>query len=245
MKIGVAGGLPQTLCDLSVSSIVVGGSWNHDGVIIFGDAAGGIMRGSASGGPCQPLTRPERNESNHLFPVFLPDGKHFLYLRSELDEPHFTTDLYVGSLDAPPDNQKLKRVMKTGYSTVVLTPGSSASQLLFVRDAILFAQPFDPNLLEFTGEAAPLEGNIGNVDNDAYFSASMNGVLVYRTSDSNDHQLTWFDPQGQAISESGDPIFPRTLAVTRDGRQAAFESLADGSPTAVDLLRGTRSRLGY
>ena len=50
----------------------------------------------------------------NCFPVFLPDGKHFLYLRSAIDGPDFTTDLYVGSLDAPPDNQKLKRVMKTG-----------------------------------------------------------------------------------------------------------------------------------
>ena len=37
-KLDVSGGLPQTLCDLPPGSVAVGGSWNRDGDIIFGNS---------------------------------------------------------------------------------------------------------------------------------------------------------------------------------------------------------------
>jgi serine/threonine protein kinase len=44
-KISINGGPAQTLCDLPTpQSILVGGSWNRDGVIIFGDVFGGLTR---------------------------------------------------------------------------------------------------------------------------------------------------------------------------------------------------------
>ena len=44
---------------------------------------GGLMRVPAAGGVASPLTAldPSRRETTHLFPSFLPDGRHFLYLR--------------------------------------------------------------------------------------------------------------------------------------------------------------------
>jgi eukaryotic-like serine/threonine-protein kinase len=95
-KIAISGGLAQTLCDVRGSA--VGGSWNKDGVIIFGD--GVIMRVSATGGQPSPLTTLDssQREIRHLFPEFLPDGRHFLYLRrsSQLEN----SGVYVGSLAA-------------------------------------------------------------------------------------------------------------------------------------------------
>jgi hypothetical protein len=41
-KVGLTGGAPEKLCDLSGTA--VGGSWNNDGVIIVGNPTGGIMR---------------------------------------------------------------------------------------------------------------------------------------------------------------------------------------------------------
>jgi Tol biopolymer transport system component len=241
-KITVGGGLSQSLCDLGKPIAIVGGSWNRDGTVIFGtNGRTGLFRVTANGGTCEPLTRIEPSESNHLFPVFLPDGRHFLYLRDTNDR----VDLYVGSLDAPPERQKVKQVLQTDHRVQYQSmPGERVGRLLFVRDATLFAQPFDPDRFELSGDAVPLAGNIGTLYHLAYFSASTDGTLVYRTAASNDMQLTWFDRDGKVVSEVGDPMFPTDLFVSRDGSQVTYASLLP--PYArwlMDLRRGTRRRL--
>jgi hypothetical protein len=196
------------------------------------------MRGRASGGACEPLTRAAPSDVNHLFPVFLPDGRHFLYIRNG------PGDLVVGALDAAPDTAT-KSVLKIRHGAdFVPAQGSRVGQLLFVRDSTLFAQPFDPERLEFAGDAVPLAGNIGTSYASAHFSVSANGRLVYRTADSNSVQLTWFDRQGRPVAEVGDPVFPSGLSVSPDGRRVAFGSLVPPyGLMSMDLPRGTSSRL--
>ena len=57
------------------------GTWNRDGVILF-SSGGLIQRVLAAGGQITPVTKldPALKETEHLLPVFLPDGRHFLYL---------------------------------------------------------------------------------------------------------------------------------------------------------------------
>ena len=61
----------------------MGGSWNRDGDIIFGNIVGGLLRVRETGGAASPITSldPSRKEEFHLLPTFLPDGRHFVYLR--------------------------------------------------------------------------------------------------------------------------------------------------------------------
>ncbi|HEY6903094.1 MAG TPA: hypothetical protein VI216_02215, partial [Candidatus Acidoferrales bacterium] len=70
-KIGISGGRAQILCD--ASGAVVGGSWNRDGVIIFAEAPGTVMRVAADGGPASPLTTLDASRDNvsDAFPFFL------------------------------------------------------------------------------------------------------------------------------------------------------------------------------
>jgi len=77
-KIALAGGPPQVLCDATGGR---GGSWNRDGVILFSPGpADPIFRVSAAGGIPVPVTRlPADGNGGNRFPVFLPDGVHFLY----------------------------------------------------------------------------------------------------------------------------------------------------------------------
>src|SRR5262249_15017896 len=86
-KIDVSGGLAQTICELRRPA--VGGSWNREGVILFGDVGGGIMRVSDAGGVASPVTALDsaRRWESHLTPVFLPDGHNFLYLRASRSDP--------------------------------------------------------------------------------------------------------------------------------------------------------------
>jgi len=77
-KIEVSGGPAQTLCDFPMQ--LLGGSWNHDGVLLLGTNVGTILRIPAGGGTPVAVTRlfPVRDEITHSYPTFLPDGKHFV-----------------------------------------------------------------------------------------------------------------------------------------------------------------------
>jgi hypothetical protein len=79
---------------------------------------GGTWRVYAAGGAASPVTTMSvsRQETGHSTPVFLPDGKHFLYLReSGLPE---NMGIYLGALDATPEQQASTRLVATGSSPV-------------------------------------------------------------------------------------------------------------------------------
>ncbi|MBA2705989.1 MAG: serine/threonine-protein kinase, partial [Blastocatellia bacterium] len=97
-KVEAAGGPPQTLCDATQGR---GGTWNRDGVIVFSpDTLAGLYRVPASGSVPVQITTPDasRGENSNRWPVFLPDGRHFLFFaRSAQPE---NTVIYAGSLDS-------------------------------------------------------------------------------------------------------------------------------------------------
>jgi Tol biopolymer transport system component len=76
-KIALAGGAPVVLYDQPVQ----GGSWNQEGVILFSAGGAGLKRMDANGGNVADVTTIDaaQGESAHFSPVFLPDGRHFLF----------------------------------------------------------------------------------------------------------------------------------------------------------------------
>lgn len=181
-KIDAAGGPPQTIC--STPGAVVGGSWNRKGVILFGIYnTAGIQRVSAAGGAPSPATamNAARKDTSHVFPLLLPDGRHFLYLvNSAIPE---NRGIYVGSLDSKPDRQAPTRLLATAFGPGFVSLGGEKGQLLFQRDGALLAQPFDLRRLETGGEASPVAGQLGPGSlNFGDFAASENGTLVYRAA---------------------------------------------------------------
>jgi eukaryotic-like serine/threonine-protein kinase len=246
--IDISGGSAQTLCD--VAQYAVGGSWNRDGVIIFGQSPGVIMRISANGGPASPLTSLDssRGEIQHVLPSFLPDGRHFIYLRTS-DKPE-NSGVYVGSLDARPGQQDSKRLLATAYGPAYV-PSSDPGfgQVLFVRDGTLMAQSFDARQLEPVGDPIPMAEHLGSYRDFGFFSASANGVLVYRTGGGGDSQFTWFDRQGKVLGTAGEQGLYRTPALSPDGRRAAV-SLRDSQNGKLvlwlfDFSRGTSTRFTF
>jgi hypothetical protein len=181
-KLAISGGPPQTICD--VSSAVPGGAWSRDGVILFGTTTGPLQQVSAAGGIPTPVTVLDvsRKERAHRQPQFLPDGRHFLYHRTSLNPEY--TGIYVGSLDAKPEEQSLKPLLLSDRQGVYAAPSvtGGTGRLLFLRDTTLFAQPFDPMRLELSGEAVPIADQVGSFApvNAGLFSISENGVLMYR-----------------------------------------------------------------
>jgi serine/threonine protein kinase len=100
-KVDIVGGPPQTICAVPFS--VLGGSWNRDGVIVFGNNNGPVMKVPSAGGNAAPATVQSGN-----VPSFFPDGRHFIYLSGgrvfvrALDASASDKDLALtGSVAAP------------------------------------------------------------------------------------------------------------------------------------------------
>jgi len=169
-------------------------------------------------------------EPGDIFPSLLPDGRHFIYLR--LGAPN-ATGIYLGSLDAKPEEQSTKRLLATRvHAQYVPSEDPARGYILFMSDATLMAQTFDPNRLEPVGEAIPVAEQVGTYLASALFSASGNGVLAYRKGTGRITRLSWFDRQGNASSFTGEPASFNDVALSRDGTLVATTR---AEPPKVDI----------
>jgi len=231
-KLDVSGGLPQTLCD--VPGVAVGGSWNRDGDIIVGNTAGGLLRVRENGGPVSPLTALDasRKEEFHLLPTFLPDGRHFVYLRVSPSASEMSGS-YVGTLDAKPGEQGQRLMPYVVGLSYAPAGDAEPGRLLFVRDGTLMAQPFDTKRLALTGNPVPVAERVGSFRDGGFFSASSNDVLVFRI-DNTDFQLAWFDRQG-ASAQAWEPGAFRSAALSPDGARAVVSRTNPQDAAKADL----------
>jgi len=233
-KLDVSGGLPQVLCDLP--GVAVGGSWNSDGDILIGNTSGGILRVRETGGAAIPITAldPARKEDAHMLPTFLPDGHHFVYVRTSFSMPE-AGGTYVGTLDAKPEAQNTQRLMPYEVGlTYAAAVDSGPGRLLFLREGTLMAQPFDAGRLMLAGDAVPVAERVGSFRDGGYFSASATNVLVYRTALA-DSQLTWYDRQGTVSGRASEPGGFRGVALSRDGARAVASRTNPQDTAKADL----------
>ena len=80
MKIALSGGAPVALADAIDGR---GGTWTGRGILVYEpDLIGSaLLKVPDTGGRAEPVTRLDRAQADvsHRWPVFLPDGQHFLY----------------------------------------------------------------------------------------------------------------------------------------------------------------------
>ena len=247
-KVDVTGGSPETVCTVPAA---IGGSWSQDGVIVVGSPQGGIVRCPASGGEASIVTQPDasRQESAHLLPWFLPDGRRFLYLSVSRTAPE-NSALYVHTLDAPPGTASSTRLLAAGFGAAYVPDGArEQGHLLFVRDGALFAQAFDPSRLQITGEAARIAEPVGSFLDGGFFSASRTGTLAFRAPDEM-LRLTWLNRLGNVVERVGQAGKYGGLALAPEQTRAvvvqrATRSTADQDLWLVDLRSGRSSRLTF
>lgn len=226
--VSIAGGAPQTICSLAATA--VGGSWSRDDVIIVGNAGGGIMRCRVGGGTAAPVTRPEDGEI-HIFPSFLSDGRHFVYLRVSRTTPELS-GIYVTALDADPGAGR--RLFTSGFAaSYVRATDGGHGLLVFGRDGALFAQRFDERRLVVTGDAVQLATSIGSILDYPYFSVSET-ALVYREPEPPS-QLTWFDRGGREAGRLGPAEQLAGLALSPDDDRVLVARHAPGNTVDQDL----------
>lgn len=198
--IDIAGGPAQDIADIVVGR---GGAWSPEGVILFCPRPIGILyQVAAAGGTPAPVTFLDaaRDEVAHVFPQFLPDGRHFLYLAASCCPGE--SSIRAGSLDSTASKVLLSADTSAAYAPTLR--GHPAS-LLFVHDGALMAQAFDSRRLEMTGERTVVVPEIlYRRWNAASFSVSSNGVLLYQGGSGENQQFAWFDRQGKQLTAVGE-----------------------------------------
>jgi Tol biopolymer transport system component len=235
-KVDTSGGQPVTLC--AAAGIAAGGTWNRDNVIVFA-ATGlpGLHKIDAAGGTPARVTTPK--EGSHLWPSFLPDQRHILYLEFNAG-PRAG---HIASLD--------------GLENVTLGAADSAAvygsgHLLFMRGTALMAQPFDADRRQKLGDPFLVadQVNVGGGGKPAV-SVSTTGVLAYwRGAAQSLSRLTWVDRAGKTDRVVGDVGAFANLSLSPDERRVAV-ALTTGSPVnrdiwVLDLARDdTMSRLTF
>jgi serine/threonine protein kinase len=217
-KIDVSGGAATLLCKWDGFPFT--GAWSKDGVILWGSVGGPLMRVSADGGVPTPVTAldPAHGDLAHTNPFFLPDGRHFLYLRDE----GTNSAISAGSLDEKPGAQDPRRLIEGVFGPRYL-PSSDGGNglLLFRRGQTLMAQHFDAGHLTLSGSAVrALDAPIGDFLDSGLYSVSGNGTLAYRSPGNPQSQLTWFDDKGRPLEMVGSAAIYTSLALSQDGTQA-------------------------
>jgi eukaryotic-like serine/threonine-protein kinase len=245
-KVDVSAGQVQVLCDAPTGR---GGTWNRDGTIVFAPDAlgGGLFRVSSWGGSPEEVTKLDtsRLEQSHRWPVFLPDGKHFLYLGANFSGQLENNAIFLGSLDS----QERKLLVSTSANAAYAEPG----YLLYLRDnKTLVAQPFDRRHYVLSGEPHTLSDEVlytPLVDR-AVFSVSGGKILVTQTGKGASlSQLTWFDRSGKPAGTVGKPGSYSNVRLSLDGRRVATDQTdPDGRKIDIwihELAQGANTRLTF
>jgi Tol biopolymer transport system component len=247
----ISGGPAQIICEASGG--IGAGTWNNDGVILF-PSDGVIQRVLAAGGQPTPVTKlaESAKETEHAGPVFLPDGRHFLYLAVSPE-----SGIYVGSLDSAERTRLIASDSRPAYAA----PG----YILFNRGPALFAQRFDPDKLAIEGEpiriadGLPLltQGvNVSSVSTrTANYAVSQTGVLAYKTGagpavaagGTVQRALIWFDRTGARGGQAGPNGSYAGVDLSPDGKRFAVHTHENngGDIWSFDPAQGRMQRLTF
>ncbi len=236
-RIAIAGGPPQTICDVSAGPGT--GSWGSKGVIVFGFGLE-LNRVSADGGAVSVIRTPDesRDEDGVLFPEFLPDGDRFFYMAGVKNQKG--NRVYIGSLSSPESTLLTQANSRLAHAS----PG----HVMYVRERTLLAQRFDDRAGRLEGDASPVAENVDYFSpiGIAGFSVSSTGVLAYHASDSM-AQPMWINRAGGQMSTVGPVARYQTVRLSPDGKRLALDR---GEPRTnatdihvFDLTRGTDTRV--
>ena len=237
-RVDLAGGQPQTLCTLADVTFA---DWNRDDVILLGGKRRGLMRVPAQGGPLELVTTLDarKRESDHIAPVFLPDGKRFVYI-ARLAQGHLQAKW--GSLDGKeggelPIQSALLQYAPPGY-------------LLFPREGAAFAQKLDLKSMKLAGApwmaGGPMRENFSQI---YQFSAGKHVLAWIPAATQTVSELVWLDASGHRAGAVGPPADYGSPALAPDGSRLAVDIYDPSTKTRdiwiFDLNRGSRTRFTF
>jgi serine/threonine protein kinase/Tol biopolymer transport system component len=243
-RVDVTGGSAQVLCDAPHGR---GGAWNREGTILFSpEAFGGLSQVSSAGGTPTEVTKPDasRSETSHRWPVFLPDGRHFLYLAANFSGEFEKNAIFLGSLDSG----ERRLIVSASSNAAFADPG----YLLYLRDNALVAQRFDSHSYALSGEPRTVSDEVQYLPQTdlALFDVTGKGTLVTQTGKgAAKSQLKWFDRSGRSTGIVGPPGAFANPSLSPDGRRVAFDQGdTDGRRISIwihELTNGAVTRFTF
>jgi Tol biopolymer transport system component len=232
-KMDVAGGRVVTLGSHAFS----GGAWSRQGTVVFTQSNNLLAQVSEQGGTVSAVTAldPRTAEYSHVSPVFLPDGRRFIY--TALASSGQPTGVYVASLDS---NRRSRLPVDAAF--VQYADGI----LFFASKTTLVAQAFDPERATVSGQPVSIAEELRTGAAGNFFSVSETGALVFATAPPPAYELTWFDRAGQRSGSLGSPDDYADVSLSPDGTQAAVSLGEPGTANRdlwlFDVARGVRTR---
>jgi eukaryotic-like serine/threonine-protein kinase len=230
-KLSVSGGAPQALATVQAAR---GGSWGSRGVIIYApDSGSAIWRVNVDGSGAAPVTDHiyAEQDQTHRWPVFLPDGNHFLFFVGNFgnlkDDPF--SGIYASSLDG-----KERRMLILAHSSFSL----DSSHLFFADEQRhLVSVAFDTTKAALLGNPVVVANAVGFQPSTywAALTSAENGTLIYNTSTGASlSALTWMDRSGKELGRIGEPAVMCNPTLSPDGSRVAVD-VSDLKANNVDV----------
>lgn len=188
-----------------------GGTWNAAGDIVFAPAANGSLMKRAVDGSMAAFTTLATSETAHLWPSFLNDGRHVVFLVASSDASR--AGIWIAAIDALDSRRRLRAA-----DAQAIAAGRS---LLFLTDQTLSAQPLDPQTLELSGRSKPVGLVVGRGPLGQTFATASNDVLIYGAPGSSLRELRWVSRDGETIGRASEPVDAWDLRIAPDGRRVA------------------------
>ncbi len=242
-RVALDGSAPRRLCDV-LGSEFRGGTWSAGGVIVFAPRGAGLQQVPDAGGTPTPVTTLDAaaKEAAHLWPWFLPDGRHVLFL--VLAEGQSRGTIYATAIDDPARTRIAESSGGAAYA---------AGWLLSTTDAprSLVAQAFNPARLTLQGTPQPIRDQLTPTTTAGMpgFAVSSSGVLVVDRPPPRVSQLVWLDRSGRALATASPRAVLSAFALAPDERRAVANMRPlDGATQALWLFDGVRpegTRLTY
>jgi len=231
MKIPASGGSPQAITGAHEGR---GGAWGAKNIIVYTpEAQGGMWRVNADGTGAAPLNPSlyGKREQSHRWPVFLPDGDHFLFWVGNFvnDPDDRIGGIYESSLDA-----KEKKLIVLTHSNVGVAQGHIFYLDLKLR---LVSSRFDVSKGAVSGEPQVVADSVEYSPSIimAAFSVGANGSLVYSTGTGTSlSQLTWLDRSGKELGHVGESGTVSNPILSPDNQRVTVD-VADLKAHNVDI----------
>ncbi|HET6180928.1 MAG TPA: protein kinase [Candidatus Sulfotelmatobacter sp.] len=232
-KIAISGGPPQPLTGVLAAR---GGSWSNQDVILFTpDPGSGVWRIGANGTGLAPVTQDillrNTRQQTHRWPVFLPDGKRFLYWAGNFANAKNdqVSGIYLSSLDGK--DQKLVILCHSNFNY-------DSHELFFADDQRqLVSVAFDPSSGQVSGNVTPVANQVGYQPSTywAALAVSANGTVIYNTGvGAAQSVLTWIDRSGKELGKIGEPGIMANPTLSPDGNRVAVD-ITDTKANNVDI----------
>jgi Tol biopolymer transport system component/tRNA A-37 threonylcarbamoyl transferase component Bud32 len=212
MRVDVSGGAPVPICE---SAGARGGAWAGDKIVFTPNTQDPLSIVSAAGGKPAVITKMDVSQhTSHRWPSFLPDGRRFLYLACNHEDPAGSVNaVYLGSIDGGPSRMILRSVSNAVYAD---------GWLLFGRDQMLYAQKVDKDLNP-SGDPIVIARDV-LYDAGVWrggFSISTDGLLAYHSGRASViSNLQWIDRSGAVVGTLGEKDQYWDVALSPNGQRA-------------------------